>query len=183
MNPLSQAFLTGLMLRFGFLSRAEVDAVWKAMVDRLGWDIAFTHVNDVIETTLTSLPEGSPNDLAGKAVAGAIKAIIAEWEPRIDTLKEVEADEGNPLLAHLIVSWRARTSDLLGDENEEAWWNLLVERYGIAGAGEQVVTAMTGAARSTIRTETDDVKHAMSVGHETIRALLRLVDEVQRLPS
>ncbi len=179
MNPLAQALLTGLMLRFGFLSRAEIDAVWASMVERLGTDRAIAHVQGVIDTTLEALPEGCPNDLAGRAIAGAVKAIVAEWMPRVATLKEIEGGEFNPLLTHLIVSWRARTSDLLTDENEAEWWNLLVEAHGVAGASEQIERTMTHAASSTIRTESDDMKHAMAVGHEAVRALLRLVDETR----
>ena len=179
MNLLAQALLTGLMLRFGFLSRAEIDAVWSAMVERLGMERAVSHVEGVISTTLEALPAGAPNDLAGRAIAGAIKAIISEWTPRVATLKECEQHDFNPLLVHLIVSWRARTSDLLTDENEEAWWIMLVAAYGEAGAAERVEAAMVSASRNTIRTEADDTKHMMVVGHEAIRALLRLVDETR----
>lgn len=181
MSPLAQAFLTGLMLRFGFLSRAEVDATWAVMVEKFGAERAAEMVSNITQTAIDALPEDAPNDLVGKAAAGAVKALVEEWAPKVETLKEVQApQDGNPLLDVLIASWRARTSDALGDAPEAEWWNLLVERFGMEGAHERIEAAFVRASQNTLHGEADPVKQAMKVGHEIIRGLFQLVDETRK---
>lgn len=185
MNPLSQALLTGLMLRFGFRDRTDVDAAWSALIERLGPERAGQAVETAIEAATSSLPERAPNELVGRALATAMKTLLDEWAPKLTPGLVVEhaGSTDNPILDVLVASWRARTSDVLNDETEQAWWESLVERFGEPGSLLRIEAALSASLTETVRVEADPDRHAMEVGQSIVRRLLRLVDSAKGAPA
>lgn len=181
MNPLSTGILSALFLRFAYVDRRPIDGAWARMVERYGdHTLAKQRVDEIIVGALDQLPEGAPKDLWGKAVHGAVEAIIEEWAPQVHTGSDEEQGTENALLQHLVAAFRARTSDSLTDENEQEWWAILVKRYGPRIAAERIEQAMSlGVVQAQTSPDVADLEQeqvAMRCGHEAIRAIFRLVD-------
>ena len=171
--------LSALMLRFGFLDRTGIGSAWLAMREALGDDRAMLRVQVATDAALEHLPLDATATLTGATIGASIEVLLIEWTPKLESLStEHVAPASNPLLDVLIASWRMRTSDALTEESEAAWWAALVAAVGPVEAERRTIAALVGAAENTVRVEADDARHARAIGHEAVRALLRLIDSV-----